>query len=63
MPFVLTKVKEEIRLDKTVTDMKLLFDLIQPCPAEAKNYFPVSSDVNNIRNNDLPELLKKLIVK
>jgi len=39
MPFVLTKAKEEIRLDKTVTDMKLLFDLIQPAPQKQRTIF------------------------
>ncbi|MFQ5601748.1 MAG: SOS response-associated peptidase [bacterium] len=57
MPFILTRETERIWLDNAVTDFQLLHELITPYPSEAMRCFPVSTAVNNPRN-DFPEVLE-----
>ena len=59
MPVILPQESEPVWLDPAVDDSNRLTDLLQPYPADAMTARPVSSLVNNARN-DFPECIAPL---
>ena len=51
MPAILTQEQEELWLADDIPPQELI-DMIQPYPDDATVAYPVSSRVNNVRNND-----------
>ena len=52
MPVILSGPTVEPWLDSSLTDPKLLAPLLKPAPPQAISFRPVSTRVNNVRNDD-----------
>lgn len=59
MPVILDEEAVELWLDPSLTDVAELLPLLVPCPDDALSAYPVSSLVNNVRN-DGPELIERM---
>ena len=52
MPVILDTADYDMWLDPSMMDSQLLMPLLQPYPAEEMKAEPVSTRVNNVRNDD-----------
>ena len=60
MPVILTREAECQWLDPDITDSTTLLSLLYPCPDEYLTAVPVSTIVNNPRN-DQPKCVKSIL--
>ena len=59
MPVMLSEEAWDFWLDPSNTDTEAVTELLVPAPSEVIRMHPVSTDVNNVRN-DGPHLIERL---